>query len=457
MTKEVNTKKASMSGNDYAEEPVPRDKRVVWVNVTLVWFGAAMVAQLYQGGVTLGTGMGSLSNALAAILCGAAFLALFVCLNGYIGVTTGCNSALSGRYAYGSVGVAIPGFHIADIGWFVVMNAIFANILSQIIPTVDMRVWCILISMLFITNNYIGFHQMVILNKIAFPILLVVGLLGIVKVSMLPGGMAAVFDARYPMTYTMAQGIVMVIGTWISGCSRAADYMRFAKDGKSSFLASVLGFFFGFCLCIICGAIWGAATGTTLIGDTLKALGLVFLGGLMFFVQTWTTAEHSSYVTSTALPTSIQVVTKKKVPRRSIVAAIGLLGVCVTGLNIQNYYVPFISFLGFLIPVIGAIVIADFYIMARTRYHWTGHKNYYRLQVNCEDVMHHKFNWAVIPSLCAGLLLGWKTTIGVPSITAFIGTIVIYCICCILLCAFGLQRKEQRLSEALQKEGGRGA
>lgn len=446
---EIDEQKDTFVGDDYAEAPVPLTKRVNWINVTLVWFGAAMVAQLYQGGVTLGTGMGNLSNALWAIFWGALFLAMFVVLCGYIGVKTGCNSALSGRYAYGSIGVAIPGFHIADIGWFVVMNAIFASILSQIIPAIDIKVWCILISMLFITNNYIGFKQMVWLNRFAFPVLLFVGLLGLYKVSQMPGGFGKIFSNQYPVHYSLSAGIVLVIGTWISGCSRAADYMRFAKDGKSSFTAAFLGFFFGFCLCIVCGAVWGAATGTTLIGDTLNILGMLFLGTLMFFIQTWTTAEHSSYVTSTALPTSIEVLTKKKVPRRFIVVAVGVIGVCITGLNIQNYYVPFISFLGYIIPVIGAISIADFYIMSRTKYHWTGHTDYYSLDVNSEDVMHHKFNWAVVPALIGGMLLGWKTTVGIPSVTSFIGTITLYCITTIIFYYLGFTKKEVKLNNEL--------
>lgn len=431
-----------LSGNDFADVRVPLSARVTWTKLTFVWFGAAMVAQLYQCGVTVGTGMGTLNRSLTAIFIGAMCLATFVALNGIIGYVTGCNAALTGRFAYGSVGGVIPAFHIADIGWFVVMNAIFANILYTVFPSIDIRVYCILISMLFITNNYVGFSQMVILNKLAFPILFLVGMYGIYRVTTLPGGLSGVFDKTYPETYSMTTAITMVIGTWVAGCSRAADYFRFAARAKDAIISSFLGFFFGFCLCIVCGAIWGAATGTLVIGDTLVTLGIVTLGIIMFFVQTWTTAEHSSYVTSTALPTVSEILFKKKLPRRYVVLAVGMIGICITGLDIQNYYVPFISFLGYFLPVIGAITITDYFVLSKTDHHWSGHKNFYSMDVNSVEVTHHKFNPATIPALVIGVLVAWRLEWGVPALNSFFTACISYVIFTFIFNAMGHRAKE---------------
>lgn len=443
-----NVKKVSMSGDDFPDVPVPQEHRVGWTQLTFVWFGAAMVAQLYQCGVTLGTGMGALSQSLEAILWGALFLSAFVAMNGIIGYVTGCNAALSGTYAYGSKGVVIPGFHIADIGWFVVMIAIFANIMSTIIPQIDIRVFCILFCYLFITNGYIGFRQMVILNKIAFPILALVSVYGLFQVNGLPGGIAGLFDKTFSTNFTMGAAITVVIGTWSAGASRAADYFRFSKSGKDTLISSFLGFFGGFVLCIGCGAIWGAASGSTDIGQTLLLLNMIGLGGLMFFVQTWTTGEHSAYITSTALPLSVEVMTGKKMPRRYIILSVGLIGIAIAGLNIQNYYVPFISFLGYVIPVIGAIVMTDYFIMAKTSYHWSGHKNFYSIPVNSEDVQHHIFNPAVVPALVIGMLLSWLLPWGIPAVNGLLSTAAVYILSNMLFYGMGLYRKETERNAA---------
>ncbi len=434
---------AAMSGNDFADVKVPLSERVTWTKLTFVWFGAAMVAQLYQCGVTVGTGMGTLTNSLIAIFLGALCLAIFVALNGIIGYVTGCNAALTGRYAYGSVGVVIPAFHIADIGWFVVMNAIFASILYTVYPAIDFKVYCILISMLFITNNYVGFNQMVILNRLAFPILFCVGMYGIWRVHTLPGGLTAIFDKTYPETYSMTTAITMVIGTWVAGCSRAADYFRYAKRAKDAIISSFLGFFFGFCLCIVCGAIWGAATGTTVIGDTLVTLGIVYFGMIMFFVQTWTTAEHSSYVTSTALPTVDDVLTKKKHAPLYVVLGVGMIGICITGLDIQNYYVPFISFLGYFLPVIGAITITDYFLLSKTDMHWTGHRNINHIAVHSTEVMHHRFNPATIPALVIGVLVAWQLNWGVPALNSFFSACIAYVVFTMIFNALGYRDRER--------------
>lgn len=449
-TKAETVKPEASNTDDFQYEPVPESHRKSWVDLTFVWFGAAMVAQLYQAGVTVTISTGGLPNGLKAILGGALFLALFTALNGYVGYKTHCNSALSARYAYGSVGVAIPGFHIADIGWYVVNAAMFCSIMATLFPAIDIKVWAILISMLFITNNYIGFSKMVILNKITVPVLIFTGLFGIYRCSTLPGGFSGIWTNVFPQSMSVSAGVAMVVGTWAAGCSRAADYMRFAKGAKDSFLASFLGFFFGFMLCIVTGAIWGAATGTSEIAATLSMLGMVGLGALMFFLQNWATCEHSSYITSTSLPITIEVVTKKKFPRRFIVLGVGLLAVCICGLDIQSYYVPFCSFLGYLIPPIAAVTIADYFIMSKTKYHWTGHKNYYDMDVNSEDVTHHKFNLATIPALIVGLLLGWRLNWGISSLNAFVGTIIVYCVCGVLFYYLGLQKKEVALNEQLK-------
>lgn len=446
----------TQAGEDYAYSSVPKEARESWPTLTFAWFGAAMFVGLYYAGVEIGTSMGNLANSLKAIFAGGLFLGLFVALNGIIGYKTGCNAALTGTYSFGSKGVAIPGFHVADIGWYIMMTAQFAAIVNTVFPAVDIRVYCILFSMLFVTNGLIGFKQMANLNKIAMPILLFVGLYGVYKVNLMQdGGLGSLWSKEFPNTMTMATAITAVVGTWVSGSSRAADYFRFARKPSDCIIAAFLGFFGGFIICIGCGVFWGAGTGSTDIGLTLTTLGIVIIGLLMFFLQTWTTNEHSAYVTSTALPVSYEVITGgKRISRRLIIALVATLAVVFAGLRVENYYIPFISFLGLFIPVIGAISIADFYIMSKTKYHWTGHKDYYSIDISSNDVKHHTFNLATVPALVIGFLIGWKSTFGIPAFNSLIGTIVVYCIFTVIFYMAGLQKKEIEKNNKLALEKG---
>lgn len=419
--------------DDFSNIPVPMEYRHKWTHVMFVWFGAAMVAQLYLAGVNLSLGTGSMAKAFMAIIGGSLFLGAFVALNGIIGQKTGCNCALSSTYAYGSKGVMIPSFHIADIGWYVVNIAIFAEILHVLIPAVDARVFCILFCYLFITNGYVGFNQMVILNRIAAPILILVSIIGLVKIQIMnPGGIATLFDKVFPTTMSLGAGITAVIGTWSAGASRAADYFKYSKKTKDTLLASFVGFTLGFFLCIGCGVIWGGFSESTSIGKTLALLSITTLGGIMFFVQTWTTSEHSAYITSTSLPIAYKALTGKHLPRRFIVLACGIIGIFIAGLNIENYYIPFISFLGAVIPVLGGIVIADFFIVSRTDYHWTGIKNIYKISVLSEAVQKNKFNPCTIPALVVGVCIGLFVKTGIASVNAIISTIIVYVVVSII-------------------------
>lgn len=419
--------------DDFSNIPVPMKYRHKWTHIMFVWFGAAMVAQLYLAGVNLSLGTGSLKNAFLSIIGGSLFLGIFVALNGIIGQKTGCNSALSSTYAYGSKGVVIPSFHIADIGWYVVNIAIFSEILHVIIPAIDSRVFCILFCYLFITNGYVGFDQMVVLNKIAAPILIIVSIIGLYKVQTInPGGIAAIFDKVFPSTMSVGAGITAVIGTWSAGASRSADYFKYSKRATDTLLASLIGFTFGFFLCIGCGVIWGGFSETTSIGKTLSIIGITTLGAIMFFVQTWTTSEHSAYITSTSLPIAYKTLTGKYLPRRFIVLACGVIGICIAGLNIQSYYVPFISFLGAIIPVLGGIVIADYFIVSKTDYHFTGIKNIYDISVLSEEVQKNKFNPCTIPALIVGVFVGLYIKVGIASVNAILSTIIVYVIASII-------------------------
>lgn len=415
--------------DDFSTIPVPKLYRHNWSHIMFVWFGAAMVAQLYVAGVNLTLNTGGIKNAMLSILGGILFLGLFVAFNGVIGQKTGCGAALSATYAYGTLGVAIPSFHIADIGWYVVNIAVFSEILHTLIPSIDIKVFCILLCYLFITNGYVGFNQMVVLNRIAAPILIIVSIIGLYKLSVLTdGGILALFDKAFPENMSIGAGVTAVIGTWSAGASRSADYFRYAKSVKDTFLASMIGFVVGFLLCICCGVLWGAYSGTSSIGETLAMLNIVIVGGIMFFVQTWTTSEHSSYITSTSLPLAINVVTGKKIPRRFIILLCGVIGICISGLDIQNYYIPFISFLGAVLPVLGGIVIADYFIMARIGMHWTGIRDPYSLSVLSNKIP--KFNPCVVPALIIGVIASLKLNIGIAAVNGILVTMLVYCLSC---------------------------
>ena len=46
------------AADDFQYHPVPKSHQKRWFDITFAWFGAAMVAQLYQAGVTVTIGTG---------------------------------------------------------------------------------------------------------------------------------------------------------------------------------------------------------------------------------------------------------------------------------------------------------------------------------------------------------------------------------------------------------------
>lgn len=105
----------------------------------------------------------------------------------------------------------------------------------------------------------------------------------------------------------------------------------------------------------------------------------------------------------------------------------------VAGLGGDKYFIPFNTFLDVFIPVIAAISLADFFIMSRTRLHWTGERDYYSTDVNDARVQRNTMNWAVVPALIVGFSLGFFLNWGVASFNAVLGSAVTYVIGCFVL------------------------
>ena len=418
--------------NDFAYTPVPGEFRKDWRPLTYSWFGAAMFVGLYYTGCELGVQIGTLSNAFIALLCGAAFLGVLLALNGNIGCKTGCSTTVACIYAYGSKGVFIPAFWVVEFGWYVILNMQFSQLMSQLCPVLDARVLGIIFSMLFITNSFVGFGQMANLNRVAMPILLLTGLYGVIRAVMITeGGLVGMFGKEFDYVIPMGTAITTVIGTWSSGATRSADLFRFARSGKDTAIASILGFGGGLIVCLFIGSLWAAGTGHAGVADNARILGggMVIFASIMFFFQTWTTIEHGAYLQSTSYPVAIEVVTGRHVSRRSVMVVVGLCGMVCSSFDAQTAFMPFLNAIGIFVPAVGGVLLADYYIMSKTDYHWTGHKNiYHNYRVTDEDVRHHKFNPAVVAGIVLGGAAGALLNFGVASINAIVCSALSYCI-----------------------------
>ena len=426
--------------DDFAYSPVSKEFRKDWKPLTFSWFGAAMFVGLYYTGCELGVKMGTLSNAFIAIFCGAAFLGILLALNGNIGCKTGCSTTVACLYAYGSKGVFIPAFWVVEFGWYVILTMQFSQIMSDLFPILDAQVLGIILCMLFITNSFVGFGQMANLNRVAMPILLLTGLYGAVRAIMITeGGVGGMFGKEFDYVIPMGTAITTVIGTWSSGATRSADLFRFARTGKDTAIASLLGFGGGLIICLSVGVLWSAGTGHAGVADNARILGggMVVFASIMFFMQTWTTVEHGAYLQSTSYPIAVEVLSGKNVSRRSVMVVVGLCGMICTSFDAQTVFMPFLNAIGIFVPAVGGVLLADYYIMSKTNFHWTGHKNIYQnYLVTDEEVRHHKFNPSVITGIIVGGAAGVLFNFGVAAINAIVCSALAYCVSGIIFSGF---------------------
>ena len=438
---------------EYDFQRVPPEGRRKTIDMVFLWFGAAMVSQLYIAGCNLGVQTGGFVSGMRCILWGAVFLGIFTSMSGYIGAYTHCNTTLNCRFAFGSKGVALPACYIADIPIYGVIVMALGRVLGILIPTVDPVVWCMIISILLVTNSFVGLKAMVILNKLAFPLLLVTTLYGVFRVHMItPGGLLGIVEVTTIPVMTFAAGVNLVIGTWAAGSSRAADYLRYCRRKRDAFIAIAFGFVTGYTLCIGGGCLFGAATGMSDIGDMLVALGMLGIGSFMFFVQNWTSNEWVGYITQQSVPQTIKILTGKEFPARYMVIFIACFSMIVSTLDLSRIYTPIMNTVAAVMPVIGCVSLVDFFVFNKTKFHWTGHYDVYHMDPNDAELMHHKFNWCWVPAVIIGIAANYMFDFGIPAINGFLSTAVVYIACTLINYSMGVQKKETAKNDCIAPE-----
>ena len=60
--------------------------------------------------------------------------------------------------------------------------------------------------------------------------------------------------------------------------------------------------------------------------------------------------------------------------------------------------------------------------------------------MNDEEVQHHKFNPAVVPTLIGGALVGWFVKFGISAVNSMAATVILYCLFTVLFA--GSRKKE---------------
>lgn len=390
---------------DYSLERVPQTARKGFWPMFFIMLGFTFFSASMSVGAKLGNGM-DLSGFVWSVVIGGAILSVYTGVLAYIGSSTGLSLDLLAQRSFGKYGSYLPSLLIGmtQIGWFGVGAAMFGIPAAEVLgvsPTLLVLIAgaCITVS------AYFGIKGMEIVSYISVPLIAVLGIYSMVTATTAGGGLTAIF-AKSTGGVTLASGIGMVIGSFVSGGTATPNFVRFAKNNRIAVVTTVVAFFIGNTLMFAFGAVGGAFTGKDDIFYVMMAQGLLVPALVVLGANIWTTNDNALYTGALGMSNIT------KVRKRPLVIVAGVIGT-VAAIWLYNNFVSWLSILNATLPPVGAIVALDFFL----------HRKAYAEE---RGEVTRKVNWGSVTGVVVGALVGNFVQVGIASINAMAAAVLCY-------------------------------
>lgn len=356
-----------MSGSDreYAYAPLPEHLTVPGWRVGLIIgsFSIALAGFLNsaQTGLTLGFWMSVLAAFLSGlVLCAGA------CLTGIVSVRTRLNTYLLVQRSFGRSGAALVNVVIAIIHycWFGVNvsfigGAMLAAANQGYGISGNFAEFVIFASVLMTISTIFGFRALDRLALVAVPILGVV-LVAVCIAVVRKTGIVLEPTVAPPVAMSFGIALSALVGSNLLAVAAMPDLSRYVRTARGVTVSMVLSFPVATSLLMVASALPALATGETDIMKLIVGFGFGLPGLLLLVLSTWTLNAANLYSAGLSMSATFP-----KVPQWIFICAGGAIGMAFALMGIIDAFIPFLLFLGIIIPPIAAIYVIDAFLVFR--------------------------------------------------------------------------------------------
>ncbi|MFV0267126.1 MAG: cytosine permease [Draconibacterium sp.] len=400
--------KPSHYDHDFSLSAVdPKSKKGFWA-MLLVMLGFTFFSASMWAGGKLGAGL-TASKFLTAVLAGNLILGVYTGLLGLIASRTGLSTHLLARYSFGERGSVLPSFllGITQVGWFGVGVAMFA-IPVQKVTGLNIYLLVAASGLIMTATAWFGIKALTVLSFIAVPSISVLGLMSVGKAFNDFGGTAVWFDIvpENPMTLYAAIGIC--VASFISGGTLTPDFTRFSKNSKIAVSTTLIAFFLGNSLMFFFGAVGSAFYQQSDISDVLMNQGMIVWAMIILGLNIWTTNDNALYASGLGFSNITRL------PKKIMVIVNGIIGTLLA-LYLYNNFVGFLNVLNSMLPSIGGVLIADYFLVHKAKY------------IDFAQKKISKFRWSAVAAWGAGVIAATYLP-GVAPVNSVATSIVVYVI-----------------------------
>jgi cytosine permease len=400
---------------DYPLAAVPIEARKSLISLAPILAGFTLYSGTLFAGGLVGPSFQFWPNLIALIVIGNLVLGLYAALLGLIAARTGLTTVLMARFSFGNMGSRWVDFILGftQVGWYAWGSALMAELLNNLagLPTAWNGLVIVFFTYAFCSTAYLGYKAMDWLSRIAVPAMVLLMVLSLSIAAGDVGGLAGLQAVELNDPLPLSAAITIIVGTFISGGTQATNWSRFAKTGRSGFIATLVAFFLGNGFLIFSGAFTAKVYGNPDIVQVMAQQGLLVWGLILFFLNMWTTQDNTIYAFSIAGSNMFR--TRK----RTLFVLGGATFALVLALGgIYQMLVSYLVLLGTFIPPIGGVIMADYWL-ARG-----GH-------FPALDTPQPAFNWAGIIAYVGASAIayvsgtaGW----GIAPVNGIIAAVILY-------------------------------
>lgn len=336
--------------------PIERDQQTQSTfDLLLIYLGANIVATTFQVGASL-AGSFTLWMSLLLIAVGSLAGAALVAALAPLGPRLRAPSMFISRAALGirGAGLVAAVLYVTNFAWIAINNVIAASACDQVFGG-GQTVWAIVLGVLATWVVARGPKAVAIADRVAVPLLLMVG----VALTVACWRASGVSRPLPPTGLTWFRGLDVVIGYQVSWILMFADYSRYTPSAGGSVRAVFGGLAATSLWMMPLGLFAARAAGSTDPGAMISAVGLGAAGALLLALATVTTNFVNIYTSSLAW--------KSVIPRtgdRTAVWSIGLIGTALSAIpNVWlTQYTNFMIVLGAILVPVGGVLVAHFYM-----------------------------------------------------------------------------------------------
>jgi len=356
------------------------------------------------GGLAAGLTM---RECIEAAIVGSLILTVYASLVGVIGARTGSTTTALLRGVFGEAGSKALAVILALClcGWYAVQVDFFGQTINHLFPTgglfTEPKIAALWGGILMMSSALFGYRGLAILSIAAIPLITILAIFGLSE------SIKTDIWAIVPRQgQSFGNAVSLIVGSFAIGATVNADITRYAKGVKESIVATSVGFFLANIFILICGAASTLATGSSDLIASMVGLGLGGLGLVILILGQWTTNDNNLYFASTNI-TSAFPNARKGVTTSVFGVGATLLGVA----GISHAFIPFLIWLGILIPPVGGIIVSHYLILNRRRV---------SLDANKVQACSALLAWI------GGALIGAYSVLGIPALNSALAAMGIY-------------------------------